>query len=267
MTDSEKPTPEIVTEVPRDNDPAKVTSSQHSRKSASPAGALSGARSKCSSTLEYMQESFDTYQQKVAQLCLDIGKGEPTQVTRMKGGSFNRIIGLKSSCPEPHEYILRIPRNGIEFHDPVDIKDQVATLHYMSQFIPVPSIAAFDTTQNNALGSAYVLQERIPGNKMEDIFYDLPLADKLQITSKVAEVILNMESIKQGVPGRFAANDDLPHLQHKQISFEKTVKILGYRASKQAESKQFPALEKQQFTLLMWEILEHHKNAYKEEDD
>ena len=118
-----------------------------------------GGGSTQSSTVEYSQESFETYQHKVSQLCHDIGYGEPSKIERMKGGSFNRIIGLEFATPEVTKYVLRIPRNGTEFDVAEDIKDQVATLSYVSQFLPVPSIAAFDPTQNNALASAYVLQK------------------------------------------------------------------------------------------------------------
>lgn len=213
----------------------------------------------CSSTVEYEQESFETYQHKVTQLCLDIGYGEPVKIERMKGGGYNRIVGLEFALPEKPNFVLRIPRNGIEFDQPQDIKDQVATLNYVSQFLPVASVAAFDSTQNNAIASSYVLQERIHGVLMEDTFYDLPLAEKLQITTKIAELMIQMESIKLRTPGRVAASDDVPTLQHQQTTSPKRVKIYGYRSARFGSSTQFPDLEEAPFTPLIREILQHRK--------
>jgi hypothetical protein len=146
--------------------------------------------SDCSSTFEYEQEPFETHQHKVLQLCRDIGYGEPAKIERRKGGSFNRIIGLEFASPKKLRYILHIPQHGTEFDESQDIKDQVATLDYVLQHLPVTSAAAFDSTQNNVLASAYVLQERIPGVLLEDVFYDLPLAEKLQIATKIAELMI-----------------------------------------------------------------------------
>lgn len=218
-----------------------------------------GGGSTQSSTVEYSQESFETYQHKVSQLCHDIGYGEPSKIERMKGGSFNRIIGLEFATPEVTKYVLRIPRFGIEFDEAQDIKDQVATLSYVSQFLPVPSIAAFDPTQNNALASAYVLQKRVPGSVMQQVFYNLPLAEKLQITTKVAELMIKMESMKLDASGRVVASDDVPDLQHQQMPSVQTVKIVGFRSTRYGSTAQFPAIGDVPFTSLVRIILHERK--------
>jgi hypothetical protein len=235
------------------DDNASEYSDQHSN---------ADAKSRCSSTSEYEQESFETYQHKVAQLCRDIGYGEPSKIERMKGGGYNRIIGLEFTPREKSKYVLRIPRNGIEFDQSQDIKDQVATLNYVSKFLPVASVAAFDSTQNNAIASGYVLQERIAGTLMEDVFYDLPLAEKLKITTKVAELMMKMESIKLANPGRVVASDEVPNLQHQQMSSSKNVNILGFRAARFGSSTQFPELGEAPFTPLMRAILHHRKQLF-----
>jgi hypothetical protein len=212
-----------------------------------------------SSTAEYEQESFETYQHNVSQLCHDIGYGELSKIERMKGGSYNRIIGLEFATPEVTKYVLRIPRNGIEFDVAEDIKDQVATLSYVSQFLPVPFIAAFDSTQKNALASAYVLQQRVPGTVMEKVFYNLPLAGKLQLTTKIAELMIKMDSIKLDTPGRVVASDDVPDLQHQQMSSLEPVKIAGFRSARYASSAKFPAIGNAPFTSLMQTIFDERK--------
>lgn len=234
------------------------THSEHSGDESSDAG----GGSEQSSTAEYDQESFETYQHKVIQLCRDIGFGEPTNIERMNGGSYNRIIGLEFGTSRKANYILRIPRSGVRFDQQQEIKDQVATLHYASQFVPVASIAAFDSTQNNVLESAYVLQQRLPGSNLEKVFYDLPLAEKLQVTTKVAELMVEMESIKLDAPGRVVASDGVPKLQYQQIASQKSVKIVGYRSARFGISKQFPSLDEQGFTSLIRVMLEHRIRVF-----
>jgi hypothetical protein len=236
-------------------------SEKSSRGSLNSSGGAS-IRGSSTSTQEHSQEPFYSYKEKVIQLCRDIGKGEPFQVLRMKGGSYNRIIGLEFASPRKQDYILRIPRNGTEFDKSEDIKDQVAILLYVSQFVPVASVAAYDSTQNNAIASAYVLQERLPGVVMENSFYNLPLAEKLQVTTKVAELMIKMESIKLAAPGRVVADDDVPTLQHQPPSSPKPIKILGYRSARYGSSAQFPALQKADFAPLMLAMLEHRKQSF-----
>jgi len=61
----------------------------------------------------YAHEAFETFQFKVIQLCLNTGFGEPSEIQRMKGGAFNRVIGLAFALREPQSYVLRIPRIGM----------------------------------------------------------------------------------------------------------------------------------------------------------
>ncbi len=177
----------------------------------------------------------------------------------MEGGSFNRIIGVEFATPEVTKYVLRIPRSGVKFDLAEDIKDQVATLSFVSQFLPVPSIAASDATQNNALASAYVLEQRVPGSVMEKVFYNLPLVEKLQITTKVAELMIKMESIKLDAPGPVVASDDVPDLQHQQMPSSETVKIGGFRSTRYGSSAKFPPIDDAPFTFLMRNLLHERK--------
>jgi hypothetical protein len=149
----------------------------------------------------------------------------------MKGGGYSRVIGLTLSSPQQRDYVLRIPRTAWEEVQVFEIKDQVAVSLYLSQygFLHVPVIAAFDATDNNILECQYVLQERIEGVSVGHVFYALPLAEKLQITTAVAEMLVQLESISLENPGRLVGTGDLPDRSDVAPTSAKKIKIAGYR--------------------------------------
>ncbi|KAF2831725.1 hypothetical protein CC86DRAFT_402230 [Ophiobolus disseminans] len=144
------------------------------------------------STIEYDQECFTSFQHKAIQLILDLFPGHSASdihIERMKGGSFNRIIGITLSSPKPYRstfsrlhsmicgssrgkpktgklkhYILRIPRDLTH-----SLLHQVKTLNYLEKKLahPTSKIVRHDSTTNNALGCAYILQERLPGQPLK----------------------------------------------------------------------------------------------------
>jgi hypothetical protein len=181
--------------------------------------------------MEYEQESFETYQLKVAQLYRDVGYGEPSKIERMKGGGYHRVIGLTLPSGQKHDYVLRIPRSALDEVEMGEIKDQIAVTLYLSRydFLHVPVIAAFDTTVNNALKCQYTLQERIDGIAAQDIFYTLPLTERLQIARSMAEMLLQLESVALERPGRLVGTGDLPDCSTVAPTSANEVKIVGYR--------------------------------------
>ncbi|KAE9368667.1 hypothetical protein N431DRAFT_561037 [Stipitochalara longipes BDJ] len=214
--------------------------------------------SRRSSTVEYEQEPFETYQYKAAQLCRNIGYGVPSKIERMKGGGYNRIIGLTFESGQQRDYVLRIPREALDEVEIDKIKDQVAVVLYLSQydFLNIPVIAAFDTTVNNVLECQYVLQERIDGVAVQDVFYTLPLAEKLQITTAVAKTLLQLESVALERPGRLVGTGDLPNRSDVALTSTKEIKITGF-ANDPVED--LPLMEKQPLVSLIVSLLEIRK--------
>lgn len=111
---------------------------------------------------------------------------------RMKGGGFNRVIGAKLSSGEC--VVVRIPRFD---SDKSELADQAAVLRYIAslKIIPVPHIAHFDTTDQNIIGSAYMVQHRIEGQNLNDVISSLSQKKCLEVTKEVARVIAQMCSI------------------------------------------------------------------------
>ncbi|CAG8981064.1 hypothetical protein HYALB_00008218 [Hymenoscyphus albidus] len=223
--------------------------------------AASDAGSTCSSTYEFSQESFDTFKDKVIQLCHDIGYGEPSLVDRREGGSFNRIIGLIFGSEKHSNCILRIPRFPKDDNCVNDIIDEVSILQYIKglNIVQVPSVLAYDFTTNNALESQYVLQEQIPGKQIQEVFYKLPICEKLQITTQVAEIITKLEATVLEKPGRLIGKRDLPLVSTAHAASDGDIVITGYRKNGISD---LPMVSRQPIVRYICELLEHHKNGW-----
>jgi len=186
----------------------------------------------------------------------------------MAGGSFNRIIGLEFPSGQHRNCILRIPRmqEETDILEPIELSDQICILQHLSQFdfLHVPKTLAYDTTQNNTIGSRYILQERLQGKGLCHDFYDAPLAERLEITTLIAEVLIKMESIPLDKPGRLIGSRSLPPVSHIPPESVSQIKITGFRENPRRD---LPSVEKQHLTSLLTEILEIQKNANGGEED
>ncbi|KAI9648837.1 hypothetical protein NHQ30_003478 [Ciborinia camelliae] len=215
--------------------------------------------SSLSSSSDYEQEAFDTYKLKVIQLCHEIGFGEPSNVERMAGGSYNRVMGLKfSGESEDQHYVLRIPRVVLEDEEARNILDQVAVIMHLQQYdlIPIPSIAALDTTTDNAIKSQYVLQRRLPGQPISSVYHDASLSEKLQITTLVADLLVKMDSLNPSHTGRLASTRSLPWVAHDVSLSHSHIQINGFRRN---DFSDFPLLKPQNLYNTLLDIFEVRK--------
>ena len=125
------------------------------------------------------------------------------EIERMRGGSFNRIVGINiigSETEDPIALILRTPRY------PWDSRPdrEVATLEYVRKHtkIPVPHIKAFDLTEENPLKVPYVIQSRISGICLQDaILNGLSPKQWCTLAKEIGGMILEMQNISNPTSG------------------------------------------------------------------
>ncbi|CAG8949097.1 hypothetical protein HYFRA_00002226 [Hymenoscyphus fraxineus] len=218
------------------------------------------AGSTSSSTYRFRQESFDTFKEKVSQLCKDIGYGEPTSIERMCGGSYHRVIGLHFASRAQQDFVLRIPREPRD--NTHETSDEISIMIFASQlkFLRAPIVCAYDCTTNNAIGCQYVLQERLPGKPLEDVYYELSLAEKLQITNLVAELVANLETVVFDRPGRLIGNRSIPEVSSVPPANESTISITGFRDTPLELEIDLPVLERQHLDKLFHQIFQLRRN-------
>lgn len=190
------------------------------------------------STIRYCQEPWTAYIQRVETLCQVLWppqsslklrilnnhafetlrsnkyvrallpSSKAVLIERIGGGDYNRIIGLtlKQTWNEPErQLILRVPRD-LAFSRP---DRDAALLQYISQrsSIPIPSVFAYDSTSNNALESPYVLQHRIPGSDLAQMWNLLNHTQKCTIARKIGDVVHTLLAMESPIAGIMEASD------------------------------------------------------------
>lgn len=227
--------------------PAKLQGSPISNGSSASNASLS-----TTSTIEYSHEPFSTFAPKVCKLCLAIGLGEPVKVERMAGGEYNRVTKLffdtgNGPCRFP-ECVLRNPREVPTDDDPADakkkeIKDQVTVLRLLDRekLMPVPTVLAYDSSSDNAIESPYVFQTCCPGERLSEIYYELPIDEKLEITKLVADLIIRIERVIFPVSGRLISAGDLPDRCNDFSTLRTSIGLAPFRLSPDANFPSTPS--------------------------
>lgn len=188
-----------------------------------------------SSTVVYDHESFDTFRNRVL---LFVGKtiwpDAPTEniaIERMRGGGFNRIIGLKLLVGEedgsyPMQYILRIPR-----FNAAQVDRDVAVLRFLQlhSSIPAPRVIRFDETENNELKCAYMVQNRIPGTDLYKKYPKLGHDARCRLAKELGGIFRQMLAVRSSMAGRLvlSAGDKNPNTPLHVVPFQSSNSTLS----------------------------------------
>lgn len=186
-----------------------------------------------SSSVVYGHESFDQFQPKVfdfARSTLWPHSDEKDTITiqRLQGGGFNRIIGLTlttslkqgQNSADSHEtgtrasdivveYILRIPR-----FDAAQVDADVAALLFVKRLpedehgIPTPVIIAFDETENNCLESSFMVQNRLHGQSLIDVYPELEHEQQRRVAQDLGHAFRRMLAVSSTQAGRLVLPDE-----------------------------------------------------------
>jgi hypothetical protein len=199
-------------------------------------------------TVEQELESYETMRHKASQLILDLFPGHLTEdvdIEHMQDSEHSRIIGVtlyKSPPKAPwysawgiremvqpcltgrkkdksysEQFVLRIPRNLDRrmYH----LATTLAYLGYKLKH-PVPKVTVFDTGANNALGHAFMLQERLPGRPLSDLWSTLNQAQRLSAIRAISNIVLDIRKIKNKCPGLISTRNTTWDLRRDFVSIE-----------------------------------------------
>lgn len=168
------------------------------------------------STLVYDHECFESFQSRVLSLSSAIfapDEGSVVTVERMRGGGFNRIIGIsvnENGQAIPSHYICRIPR-----FDEGQMERDLAPLRLLSQCstIQVPDVVNYDLTATNAIQSPYMIQKRISGAALWPMYPSLPHTTKCTIAKELGESFFQMHRIESTSAGRLVLTNEILMIQ------------------------------------------------------
>ncbi|KAK7402433.1 hypothetical protein QQX98_011822 [Neonectria punicea] len=164
----------------------------------------------------YEQEPFSTFQSGALDLAVNViwpdATAEEITIERLKGGAFNRVIGLTRQHPGAQadadtkvEYILRIPR-----FDDAQVDSEVAVIQFLHHHtnIPCPEVVTFDETTKNILGDPYTIQIRIPGATLNSTFLKLSHEQRCRVARELGGVVHQMLAVRSSVAGRITMPSD-----------------------------------------------------------
>ncbi|XDG03293.1 hypothetical protein ABKA04_002908 [Annulohypoxylon sp. FPYF3050] len=117
-------------------------------------------------------------------------------------GSDNRIVYISREPlgkPELHEkLVIRTPR-----YDVGQLNSQVATLRFLriNGKIPAPVNLTFDNTDNNVLGTKYLLQTFIPGSTLLSSWSSLNQDQRCRVARDLGHVYRELLVTRSDIPG------------------------------------------------------------------
>lgn len=157
------------------------------------------------STIEYQQERFATFGERILTLAQDIWSGTceyDFAIMRMTGGYYTRTLGisrLDSNGNIDSRYVLRTPRV-----DEDSIECYLGAQNYVKNIgnIPVPDVVAFDATTENVLRRPYMVQNRLPGMNLANVYPALNHPQQCLVATRLGEIYRQMLSRKEPVAGR-----------------------------------------------------------------
>ena len=177
------------------------------------------------STVEYEHEPFSTFQHKARTLTASLFNASPEDITveHIKGGAYNRIIGLTISAPKPkkwtfawfrallfrafcfrtkptqpkeQKYVLRIPRYENEGYG-MDYDIAVLKFACKTLDVPIPELVRFDTSKENVLESPYMIQKRLSGQNLAlgEVMENLNTSQMQDLTRQLLSIQQKMLAI------------------------------------------------------------------------
>ncbi|KAI1133276.1 hypothetical protein F5Y10DRAFT_287670 [Nemania abortiva] len=187
-------------------------------------GSDAGDAESDSSSLEYDHEPFSTFRSRVQELALKRvwpdAIPDDVIIERLRGGGFNRVIGLTRRFTKPHQtdgpsgssnssssssniairYVLRVPR-----FESSRVGNDVAALHFVNRYttIPAPKVIQFDETDQNELGLPFVILNRIPGTDLLSTYPNLTHNQRCRVARELGTVFANMLAVTSSTAGVF----------------------------------------------------------------
>jgi hypothetical protein len=197
---------------------------------------------------EQEQEPWEAFQHKALQLMLDLFPGHcarDVKIERMEDGGRNRIIdialcktppkvpwysthqirellqpcltGRPKRTNQPKHLVLRVPHRSTQ-----DMHHQATILAYLGYKLEklVPKVVEFDASAQNVLGQAYMLQQRLPGQRLSHLWPTLNQAQRLSAIRAISAMLLDIRKIKSKCPGIISIRNTTYDLKRDLVSTE-----------------------------------------------
>lgn len=146
--------------------------------------------------------------------------GACIDITKVWGGSFHEIRIL--TFEDGWTCIGRFT----SLYEPLfKTESELATIAYVRKHtqIPVPQIYFVNHDQNHAVGSAFVLMERMEGVRLSDIWRDLSMEHRMSVISQLAHVVGQLADLRFDCIGSLTSDGTVGPLVNISYTQEKTL--------------------------------------------
>jgi hypothetical protein len=121
-------------------------------------------------------------------------------------GGFNRVFELTI---DGLHVVVKLPYPST-YPKHLCVASEVATMNLVRSYgVPVPKVLGYSATSNNAVGSEYIVMEKVNGRDLGDIWYELSEKERLKVVVQVARVESVLFSISLPACGSVYYRHDL----------------------------------------------------------
>ncbi|KAI1988476.1 hypothetical protein LOZ53_003929 [Ophidiomyces ophidiicola] len=133
--------------------------------------------------------------------------GDVSEIKKLAEGGFNRSFevvmcdGLQVIARLP--YPLTVPKKYA-------IASEVATMDFVRRHdVPAPRVFKYSTTNDNEVGTEYIIMEKMHGQETGDVWYSMTDDQRIQLIREVVKLEARLFSIKLPASGSIYYSKDL----------------------------------------------------------
>ncbi|KAF2118671.1 kinase-like domain-containing protein [Lophiotrema nucula] len=144
---------------------------------------------------------------KAAAKSVNMSISDITSFTKLAEGGFNRVFNI--SMKDGSAILARLPYPST-LPGRFAVASEVATLDFVrAHGIPTPRVLGY-SVDDNAVGSEYILMEKLPGKPIGDGWFDLSEQERLKVLLEIVKLETKLFNIDLPVSGSIYYTRDLP---------------------------------------------------------
>lgn len=137
-----------------------------------------------------------------------VDRKKVVHISKLAEGGFNRILLL--TMDDGFEVIAKIPF-PLTVPKKLTTESEVATLDLLrSKGIPVPQVYTYSSTDDNPVGSEYIVMEKAPGKPLTSRWFELTPRERVPLVVSFVEIEKKLFDIPFGSYGSLYYKDNLP---------------------------------------------------------
>ena len=120
--------------------------------------------------------------------------GDIQNFRKLAEGGFNRAFEI--TMYNGLQVVARLPY-PCTYPKRLSVASEVAAMDLIRSYgVPVPKVLDYATTAHNAVGSEYIIMEKVKGRDLGDLWYELTEKERLRVTVQITK----MESLLFSIP-------------------------------------------------------------------